>query len=68
MRITYDQDTDALYIRLYEAAPVDSEDLDEGVTVDLDARGTVVGVEILDASELAGTDPLADIAFERFEA
>lgn len=68
MRITYDKDADALYISLRDAAPADSIDLREGVTVDLDAEGQVIGLEILDASGLSGGDPLASIAFERLPA
>lgn len=51
MKIEYSRDVDALYIRLREARIVDSEDLAEGITVDLDEQGHIVGIEILDASE-----------------
>jgi len=51
VKIEYSRDVDALYIRLREARIVDSEDLAEGITVDLDEQGHIVGIEILDASE-----------------
>ena len=51
VKIEYSKDVDALYIRLREARIVDSEDLAEGITVDLDEQGHIVGIEILDASE-----------------
>ena len=51
MKITYDPEGDALYIRLREVDLADSTDLEEGVTVDLDAEGHIAGLEILDASK-----------------
>ncbi len=51
MKIEYSKDVDALYIRLREAKIVDSMDIEEGVTVDLDDKGHIVGIEILDVSE-----------------
>ena len=51
MKIEYSKDIDALYIRLREAKIADSRDIEEGVTIDLDEKGHIVGIEILDASE-----------------
>ncbi len=50
MKIEYDAEIDALYIHLRRAKPVDNFDVEDGVTVDVDAKRQVVGVEILDAS------------------
>ncbi len=49
VKLTYDSEIDALYIQLQDASTVDSVDVEDGVTLDLDASGGVVGVEILDA-------------------
>ena len=49
MRITYDPEVDALYIALREGVADDSMDVEDGVTVDLDAGGHILGVEVLDA-------------------
>lgn len=51
MKIEYDKKSDALYIRLRDVKPDDNMDVEEGVTVDLDKAGHIVGIEILDASE-----------------
>ena len=69
MIITYDREVDALYIQLTETKPARGMDIEEGVTVDLDARGHMVGIEILDASERLGKEQLhsvtiKDLAFE----
>jgi uncharacterized protein YuzE len=66
LKLTYDSESDALYLLLRPAVPVDSVDYEEGVTVDLDAEGHVIGVEILDASERLDADAVAELAaFQR---
>ncbi len=69
MIITYDREVDALYIELRQVKATDSMDIEEGVTVDLDDDGHIVGIEILDASERLGKEQLhsvtlKDLAFE----
>ncbi len=53
-----------LYIRLRNAKPSDSKDIEEGVTVDLDKDGHIVGIEILDASEKLGLESLLNVSIE----
>ena len=51
MRMTYDQDADAVYVYAREGATVArSEIIEDGRVVDLDTEGRLIGVEILDAS------------------
>lgn len=64
MKIEYTRSSDALYIRLRQAPIVDSRDIEEGVTVDLDAEGHVVGLEVLDASERLGWAELLNVNIE----
>ena len=64
MRIEYSKDVDALYIRLREAQIEDSMDIEEGVTVDLDEKGHIVGIEILDASEKMNLADLVNVSIE----
>lgn len=49
MKTTYDPDADALYVRFADAAIVESEEVSEGVVLDLDADGRIVAIEVLDA-------------------
>ena len=58
MRVRVDQDADAIYINLTDRAIKDSSEVADGIVVDYDDAGRIVGVEILDASKRAG-DPLA---------
>jgi uncharacterized protein YuzE len=72
MKITYDREVDALYIRFKETT-VTTEHLAEGIAADYDADGRLAGIEILDAVKRLG-DPqvfkqviLEDIALGRQE-
>jgi uncharacterized protein YuzE len=64
MKIEYSKDVDALYIRLREVQIEDSMDIEEGVTVDLDEKGHIVGIEILDASEKMNLTDLVNVSIE----
>ena len=53
MKITYDREADALYIRLRETPDhVEVTRVSEDVACDLDSEGNVAGIEILRASAL----------------
>jgi uncharacterized protein YuzE len=64
MRITYDPEADALYIELRPAPPVDSRDIEEGVTADLDVDGHVIGIEVLHVRDRLGRDALTSVILE----
>ncbi len=51
MRVRVDQKADAIYVTLTDRAIEASEETVEGIVVDYDAEGRVVGIEILDASK-----------------
>jgi YD repeat-containing protein len=49
VRITYDGEADALYIAFGEG-PATVEEVAEGIALDWDSEGRLLGIEILDAS------------------
>jgi uncharacterized protein YuzE len=51
MKVLYYPDTDTFYIELKEVPSVESEEIADGVVVDYDENGEVVGIEIEHASE-----------------
>ena len=53
MRITYDPEVDALYIRFGETT-VSTQHLAEGIAADYDADGHLAGIEILDVAKRLG--------------
>lgn len=56
MKITYDREVDALYIRFKETT-VTTKHLAEGIAADYDSSGLLAGIEILDCMKRLG-DPL----------
>ncbi len=64
MRIEYDKEADALYIQLREASVEDNIDIEEGVTVDLDEKRHIVGIEILDTSKKLSLEDLVNITIQ----
>ena len=50
--LTYDPEADAVFLRLGDGAPTESEELSPGVTADFDAEGRIVALEVLPASKL----------------
>jgi uncharacterized protein YuzE len=54
MKIEYDAEVDAMYIEFRDVHADRNIDIEEGVSVDVDVEGHIVGLEILDASERLG--------------
>jgi uncharacterized protein YuzE len=50
MKLNYYADTDSLYIDLSERTSVESRKISEGVVLDYDAEGNLVGIDIDNAS------------------
>jgi uncharacterized protein YuzE len=55
MRITYDREVDALYIRFTETT-VTTKHVAEGIAVDYAADGRVAGIEVLDVRKRFGDE------------
>ena len=51
MKISYYPDTDSLYIDLSEQQSAESREISEGVVLDYDAEGRLVGIDIDNASK-----------------
>jgi uncharacterized protein YuzE len=50
MRVRVDQVADAVYLNLTDRPIKDSAEIADGIVVDYDDQGWIVGIEILDAS------------------
>lgn len=62
MKIEYDQQADAMYIRLRAGSVAESDEVRPGVVLDFDVEVQVLGIEILDVSKR--TDNPREIAME----
>jgi uncharacterized protein YuzE len=54
MKIRYDPEVDILYIRLREDPIEESDEITPEIIADYGRDGKLVGIEILDASEILG--------------
>lgn len=51
MKIEYDKEIDALYIYLQQKEVDKTIELSEGINIDLNPEGKLIGIEIMDATE-----------------
>jgi uncharacterized protein YuzE len=58
MKLQYYPDTDSLYIDLNANPSADSREVAEGVVIDLDSAGRVVGIDIQHASQVLDLNTL----------
>lgn len=58
MKLKYFKDTDSLYIDLSENPSADSTEISDGIVLDYDANGKLVGIDIDNASSKVELDRL----------
>ena len=63
MKLIIHKEDDALYLRLDDSEIVESEEIKDGIILDYNAAGQVIGVEILYLSKKT-TNPLQQIILE----
>jgi uncharacterized protein YuzE len=51
MKLSYDKETDSLYIHLSNTPSVDSDEVADGVVLDFDSNGVLVGIDVQHASQ-----------------
>ena len=51
MRMHYDEQADALYLRLDESKIIDSKEVQPGIVLDFNAEQRVVGIDVLRLEE-----------------
>jgi len=64
MKIEYDGEIDALYIRLQEKYVAKTIEIEEGLNIDLDENDRLIGLEILDATERYSLADIFNISTE----
>jgi len=64
MKVRFDENADALYLRLDDSRIVESEEVQPGIVLDFDEHNQVVGIEILRVKERV---PLANLRQMQFE-
>ncbi len=64
MKIEYDNEIDALYIRLQEKSVDRTVEVEEGLNIDLDKSGKMIGLEVLDATDRYSLADIFNISTE----
>ena len=59
MKLNYDKATDSLYIHLSNKPSVDSDEVADGVVLNYDEHGSLVGIDVQHASENADITSLS---------
>lgn len=61
MEITFDREADALYIELSSGEFASNKKIDDDTIIDLDKKGNVLGIELLNVSKRLPKDFLSNI-------
>jgi len=64
MKIEYDIEVDALYVRLQEKYVARTVEIEEGSNLDLDDSGKLFGLEVLDATKRYSLADIFNISTE----
>lgn len=62
MKVTYDEQANALYVRFADTAIEASEEVRPGLIIDFDAAGRIVAFEMLEAKTRLAPGALAGVA------
>jgi len=63
MKVRYDPEADAVYIRFREGEIAESDEIKEGVIIDYDSEGKPLAIELLDAKEILAGKPEVVVDF-----
>ncbi len=64
MKIEYDKEVDALYIRIQEKKVARTKEVEEGINLDFDEDGKIIGLEIIGATERYKKEDIFNLATE----
>ncbi|MFZ3065933.1 MAG: DUF2283 domain-containing protein [Nitrospirota bacterium] len=64
MKIEYDKEVDALYIKIQEKKVSHTKEIEEGINLDIDEDGKVIGLEIIGATERYSLEDIFNISTE----
>lgn len=64
MKISYDKEVDAIYLKLADLKPDGVIEVAEGINIDVTVDGKIVGIELLDATKKISIDSLLTYEIE----
>jgi uncharacterized protein YuzE len=64
MKIEYSKEADALYVYFKEDFVAKSKEIEDGVVIDFDEKGQLIGIEVLDVSQRFSLSDIVNINIE----
>ena len=64
MKIAYSKEADAIYVYFKEAFVAKSKEIEDGVVIDFDEKGQLIGIEVLDVSQRFSLSDIVNINIE----
>jgi len=61
MEITFDKNADALYIEFFSGNFASNKKMDDSTILDLDEKGNILGIELLDVSKRIPKNFLSEV-------
>ncbi len=64
MKIEYSKEADAIYVYFKEEYVAKSKEIEDGVVIDFDAKGQLIGIEVLDVSQRYSLSDIVNVNIE----
>jgi len=64
MKIEYSKEADAIYVYFKEEFVAKSREIEDGVVVDFDEKGHLIGIEVLDVSQRYSLSDIVNVNIE----
>jgi len=64
MKIEYSKEADALYVYFKEEFVAKSKEIEDGIVIDFDEKGQLIGIEVLDVSQRFSLSDIVNVNIE----
>jgi len=64
MKIEYSKEADAIYVYFKEEFVEKSKEIEDGIVIDFDKNGQLIGIEVLDASKRFSLADIVNVNIE----
>lgn len=64
MKIEYSKEADAIYVYFKEEFVAKSMEIEDGVVIDFDEKGHLIGIEVLDVSQRYSLSDIVNVNIE----
>ncbi|ODS34260.1 MAG: hypothetical protein SCARUB_00634 [Candidatus Scalindua rubra] len=64
MKIEYSKEADAIYVYFKEEYVAKSKEIEDGIVIDFDEKGQLVGIEVLDATKRFKLSDIVNVNIE----